>query len=245
MFYVLSLIFLMSGLMFVVGLMVGVGVGKQFGVRVQLSGSEFEKVAAHDGHGHDEGSSRAPASIVEKTGPVAGAQLRKAFRDSKQAALVEMSLMTAKVDAPKSVMDTRANVAVDQSEGRTPASAHEALPAAPTATAKVGAHGEPPKTVRNLFERSPSATEQFSPASGSFTIQIASYSTLEESSAKVRGLKAGGFAEAYAAPFKTKSGETWYRVAVGSFTSREYAKKIGDRLVKRKLASDFILRKID
>lgn len=94
-----------------------------------------------------------------------------------------------------------------------------------------------------LFERSPASVKSFSPVPGEHTVQVASYATEDEASARVKALIAAGASEAYYTTTKVR-GDTWYQVSVGSYKDAKWAKKTGDQLVRRQLASEYFVRKI-
>ena len=79
---------------------------------------------------------------------------------------------------------------------------------------------------------------------GSYTVQLASFATLDESDAMVKDLRKAGFLDAYNQEIAFKNGEKWHRVALGSYPNPVYARKMGERLRRRGLARDFIVRKI-
>ena len=97
--------------------------------------------------------------------------------------------------------------------------------------------------VAGLFERSPASVKAFAPIPGQSTIQVASYATEEEAIARVKILIGAGIADAYYS--KTKVGaENWYQVSVGTYRDAKWAKKIGERMIRRSLASEFFVRKV-
>jgi len=238
---VFILVVLLSGLMFSVGLWVGIG----------FSGGSA--VVAHNPtHGDEHGRTPAAVEGAEHAPPkaeVAGEELRKAFHDSKQKALTEVMVETADTATPKSILDNKAHQGVHSDWSRKPASAQvsdqegkalDKLRAEEEARKKVG----PAPKVTGLFERSPDAVKDFDPAPGTYTLQLASFATLDESVAMVRTLRKAGFLDAYTHEIKFKNGETWHRVAMGSYPNPVYARKMGERLRKRSLARDFIVRKV-
>lgn len=248
-FLVFVLFLLTSGMMFTLGVLVGHGMGARAGGAAPLSHSTETAMAGteHGEHGeHDEGK-RKPASIAnEKKQP--GQGLRKAFRDSKQEALVEMALRETTNDKPKSVLDAQAHMGSHADWDRKPAS--ESIPdpekeefeksrLAEEAREKDGV----PKSVKSLFERKPSAIDKFTPKPGAYTVQIASYSSTDEAEAKVTNLRKSGYNEAYTESVKVR-GETWYRVSVGSFVNDTWAQKEGKTLQRRGLANQYTVRQV-
>jgi cell division septation protein DedD len=238
---VFILVVLLSGLMFSVGLWVG----------FSFSGNhpELASTDSHADHGRSPASAEKPKKAVLKA-PVAGDELRKSFHESKQKALTEVVVESSSADTPKSILDTKAHQGVHSEWNRRPASANEVsedeakamdkIQAAERARKKEG----PPVKVSNLFERSPSAVKDFDPTPGSYTLQLASFATLDESAAMVRDLRKAGFLDAYTQEISFKNGEKWHRVAMGSYPNPVYARKMGERLRRRSLAKDFIVRKV-
>ncbi|MBS1984417.1 MAG: SPOR domain-containing protein [Bdellovibrionales bacterium] len=251
---VFSIFILVGGMTFILGVLVGHGLGaRDSGAAAHLSASTEKTMGEHGEHAvehvaeahHEEKSARKPASVEGAP----GSELRKAFRDSKQRALVEMALRDDVAARPRSVLDAEAHLAAHPEWSRKPSS----LPAPDTRSEEAEAARKRdedrekagvPSTVKHLFERKPSAIDAFSPKSGQFTIQIASYSTADESQSKVAELRRSGFNEAYMEPTKKKGGETWYRVNVGSFPNQDWANRTGQRLVRRGLSHDFVIRQV-
>jgi len=237
------LVLLLSGLMFSVGLWVGFS---------------FSGAPPHVAHGAaTEGHGRAPASEptvsptqAKSMAQDAGAGLRKSFHESKEKALTEVVMDSSHAaDSPKSILDTQAHQGAHGEWNRKPASAVvdaeenqkiDKLHVAEEARKKSGL----PSQVSGLFERSPSSVKDFEPAPGSYTLQLASYATLDESVAMVKELRKAGFLDAYTQEIKFKNGEEWHRVAMGSYPNPVYARKMGERLRRRSLAKDFIVRKV-
>ena len=243
---ILAIMFLVSSLMFTLGVMVGMGVPNSQ-IAVHGAPSEREPSVAHadsdHSKNHDNSEHRAPASVAaqakEKSAP--GSELKKAFRDSKQRALVDMNLREVPENKPQSIVDTEAYFESVGTRGRAPAS----VPEKKFGSKKNQVRGANPEAVKNLFERRPASKERFNTVAGQFTVQVGSYATSEESEAKVFQLRKSGFNDAYVQSVKTKKGETWYRVGVGSFRQAAYAKTTGEKLVKRKLSSDYFIRQIE
>lgn len=238
---VFILVVLLSGLMFSVGLWVG----------FSFSGNhpELATHTSHADHGRSPASAEKPKKAAVKA-PVAGEGLRKSFHESKQKALTEVVVESSDSETPKSILDTKAHHGVHSEWDRRPASsdgvsedeakAMDKIHAAERARSKEG----PPVKVSNLFERSPSAVKDFDPTPGSYTLQLASFATLDESASMVRDLRKAGFLDAYTQEISFKNGEKWHRVAMGSYPNPVYARKMGERLRRRSLAKDFIVRKV-
>lgn len=246
---VFILVVLLSGLMFSVGLWVGFSFS---GDHAEIASHE---TSSHDGQGEAAGPGRAPASTggehkkVAKKAVPAGDELRKAFHESKQTALAEVVVESATLTSPKSILDAKAHQGVHTEWDRKPSSieadpveveAHDKLLEQEEARKKAGIS---PK-VSNLFERSPDSIKDFDPTPGSYTLQLASFATLDESGAMVKDLRKAGFLDAYTQEIKFKNGEMWHRVAMGSYPNPVFARKMGERLRRRSLAKDFIVRKV-
>lgn len=247
-FLVLGIMFLVSSLMFTLGVMVGMGVPAPRSSFSAASSTEHSTVVSHNDEApsknHDHSEDRAPASTADHASlkKLPGAELKKAFRDSKQKALVEMTLRDTPDTQPKSIVDAQAHFEASGDSNRSPASVDEKK--------KDVKKGAPVKVansvaVKSLFERRPGSKDRFSPIPGQFTVQVGSYSTADESDAKVFELRKAGFNDAYVQSVKTKKGDVWYRVGVGSFTKSPWAKKIGERVVRRQLSSDFFVRQVE
>lgn len=196
---------------------------------------------------------RAPASaeeIVPEEKKQPGESLRQAFRDSKKEALGKAIVSLGDMRTPRSILDASAHTEANRQWDRKPASSPEDLKEAEeldkirekeAAKLKRG----PASKVKNLFERSPDAVADFSPAFGSFTVQVASFATKDEAHAMVRQLRKSGFLDSYSKKISFKSGEDWHRVAVGSYPNPIFARKVGNRVKKRGLTRDFIVRKVN
>lgn len=240
---VFVLVILLAGLMFSVGLWVGMGFSGTHG-----------PVAVH-GESTPEGHERAPASAegekhVETPKVVeAGEGLKKSFQESKQKALSEAVVGMQANETPKSILDVAAHKQTHKEWDRKPASS-EADEAEQAALNDLKEREDkrkregPPAKVKALFERSPDSVKDFDPVPGNYTLQIASFATAEESAAMVKQLRKAGFLDAYTQAISFKNGETWHRVAVGSYPNPVYARQMGDRIRRRGLSKDFIVRKV-
>jgi cell division septation protein DedD len=245
-----ALVLMLAGLTFTVGVIVGYG--------LKPSG-----VPTASGHEADSHGSRAPASVEKekrvsksdhaKSAPAegvpAGAGLKKAYSEAKQKSLLDATLREpTSAEVPKSIADTNAHLQATKRDNRSPASETEPesgnKTAADVKTPEV-APGPKGDVAKALFERSANSKDAFNPVSGSYTVQIASFASGDESRARVDRLRSQGFTDAYAQTVKLPNGETWYRVSVGSFPSPQWAKKTGEKLIKRKLASDFVIRQVN
>ncbi len=263
--FLLGLVFLVSSLMFCFGMLLGFGL-KNGNAPVEQAEHKGEHSDAHGSHGQG----RSPASTdgtpgsqsetkktkAEKIDNSPGARLRQDFKESKQRSLVEMNLRNTDAVQPKSLVDAKAHFAAHTDWNRNPGleKDKEAFSNQTSETAandrKVAGEEdetarEVPQGVKGLFERKPTSEDVFSPPPGTFTVQIASYATADESSAKIIDLRKKNFNEAYVQTVKLKNGETWYRVSVGAFPTSAWARKTGEKLVKQKLASDFVIRQVN
>ncbi len=239
---VFVLVVLLSGLMFSVGLWLGISMSSAHPEIAQLPTS-----SNHAG--------RKPSSVETSTekkvevAPRAGENLRKAFQESKQKALAEVMVEQSTSDVPKSILDSRAHQEEHSEWNRKPASVEPQVREEDSlgrlrdqeeARRKAG----PPGKVSSLFERSPDAIKDFDPKPGTYTVQLASFATYDESVALVKDLRKAGFLDAYTQEISFKNGEKWHRVALGSYPNPVYARKMGERLRRRGLAKDFIVRKV-
>ena len=229
-----GLISLLAGLMFTLGIVVGSGISRP-GTE---TASHHETAEDHASGDHAKvGTAKIPSDSTE---------LKKAFRDSKQKALLEMTLRGAKIGSsvPSSVSDAEAHFE-SEAGNRIPAKVEDADLSENTEK-KIAEERKITKdgNVKNLFERGPSSIHKFVPTPGAYTVQIASFSSGDESSAKVMELRKAGFTESYAHQINLKNSDVWYRVSVGSFPTPVWAKKTGENLVRRKLASDFLIRQV-
>lgn len=171
--------------------------------------------------------------------------IREAFVKSKQSALIEMQLRAKdRVPVGTSIADVDTFFREKQLKwGEAPKSEEKVeRSVASVAPAKVVAVVKK-EAAPGLFERAPASVKEFKPIPGQKTIQIASYATEEEAIARVKLLIEGGMSDAYYTKTKVHA-ETWYQVSVGSFADAAWAKKIGDRMVRRSIASEFFVRSI-
>jgi cell division septation protein DedD len=237
---VLALVLLLSTLMFSVGVFVGYGAGQSVVVKGGHP-AENAELAVHE----ETSKGRAPASVTDAD---AGERLKKNFADSKQRALMDFTDdQAAMVSEPPSIADSEAHFNSNKGWDRRPSSAEvsateklEKAVESEDARRKAG----PPTGVKTLFERSPSSIQGFEPTIGSYTVQVASFATADEAAAKVVDLRKAGMLDAYSQAVQFKNGETWHRVAVGSYPNPMWARKMGDRLVKRSLSRDFVVREV-
>jgi cell division septation protein DedD len=244
-----ALILMLAGLTFTVGVIVGYGL-KPKGTAT-VTNDEHSKTHGTRAPASEEKEKRThkvdhAKSAVAEAVP-AGAGLKRAYSEAKQKSLLDATLRELNSnEAPKSIADVKAHLEATKRDDRSPAS-ETSFESKPVVEAKKTEAVPGPKSdvSKSLFERSPNSKDSFNPVSGSYTVQIASFASGDESRARVDRLRVQGFPEAYAQTIKLPNGETWYRVSVGSFPSPQWAKKTGEKLIKRKLASDFVIRQVN
>jgi len=247
-----AMILLACGMMFSAGVLVG----RSFAPPdIAAHGHQDTHLANHGKSQSKKDAARAPASVsVVKDAAAPGQQLKKSFQESKQRALNESLVRESRSTEPKSVRDARAFKALqardtstlaglESTADRKPAS-QEDTQESPKSETKASSPAELPKNLKGLFERKPSSIENFEPVPGQFTVQVASYSTRDESQARVSLLRKSGFNDAYFQPIQVGS-ETWYRVAIGSFSTSENAQKVAEQVVRRRMATSFVVRRVD
>lgn len=100
------------------------------------------------------------------------------------------------------------------------------------------------KTPTPAAKTEPARTPTSLPPSvlGQFTVQVASYSTQNEADEYAKSLKDKGFS-AFVVPAEIR-GQTWYRVSVGAYSTREEARQSQQRLMKQADISSAIVQKI-
>lgn len=250
--WIFAIFLLTGGMMFSLGVLVGTGLGGGAAAHGEAAAGEHEE--AHEeaaGHKKEKKTAgRAPASqSAENVEP--GSGLRKAFRDSKQRALVDLALKESMSGAkPNSVVDNEAHLLAHSEWNRKPANSTDEVDQKDAEfnkalkSEKEREAAGVPGGIKHLFERKPSTKDIFTPKSGGYTVQISSYATIDEAEAKVGALRRAGFNEAYFEQVKVRGGEKWYRVSVGSFPNTEWANKMGQTLKRRALAQDFAVRQI-
>jgi cell division protein FtsN len=251
-----AMILLACGMMFSAGVLVG---RSSLGASAGGNGEPGHATGVHESEkkvhhatspSKKNAGSRAPASL-KSSASTPGSHLKKAFQDSKQKALNESLLRDGRSAEPKSVRDARAFQAVQNIDSKplAPVDSVARAPASQPEPMKSQAReatppAELPKNLKGLFERKPSSVENFEPIPGQFTIQVASYSTMDESQSRVALLRKSGFNDAYFKPIQVGA-DTWYRVAIGSFSSSDNAQKVADQVVRRRLATSFVVRRVD
>lgn len=170
--------------------------------------------------------------------------IRQAFVKSKQSTLVEMQLRAK--DSPSigtSLVDNEAYFREQKLKWGQVAEADHKTERGIASENSAPAAGSSKNSAPGLFERSPAAVKEFKPTPGKSTVQIASYATEDEAIARVRLLIANNVSDAYYTKARDGS-ETWYRVSVGNYVDAEWAEKVGKRLIRRDLASEYFVRKV-
>ncbi len=170
--------------------------------------------------------------------------IRESFVKSKQNALIESQLRSKdRAAIGTSIADTETYFREKKLKwGDVPKEIEKldrSIASESTKTSNVKVQSE----VAGLFERSPASVKSFEPIPGQATIQVASYATEEEAIARVKFLIAAGISDAYYSKTKV-SGESWYQVSVGSYKDATWAKKFGERMIRRSIASEFFVRKV-
>lgn len=226
---VLTVLVLVSGMTFAVGMLLGYGVGEQHAAKV-----------AQSTHGRDIASQHAV-----KEEDAAKLEIVEAYLESKQQALNELLNQQARRKDPKSIADAKAyfdskgedlsGVEGVESVARKPAAANE--------PAKVKS-GRVPAAVKSLFEPSVQDAQKFIPTSEEWTIQVASYPTYEQAYAKMLLLKKNKIHEAYVHKIKTAGGSSWHSLFVGSYKNKAWSNRVASRLKKRKLIRDYKIKKV-
>jgi hypothetical protein len=203
-------------------------------------------------------NSERPNSTIEALSPEAGAsgendwhtkkeiptEITESFVKSKQSALIETQLRTK--DRPSvgnSIADAETYFREKKLNWGEVPKELEKLDRSIASESTKPSLAEMKGEVAGLFERSPASVKSFSPTPGQMTVQVASYATEEEAIARVKLLIASGISEAYYSKTKV-SGENWFQVSVGSYRDAKWAKKMGERMIRRNIASEFFVRKV-
>lgn len=242
---------LSHGLLYVLGVLTGYGLNSDQIAHVVSDGHAEKSVAQHeDDHGADTkhgAATRSPASKNSDKKDDPGSALRKAFKESKQQAMNELVLRKGVPDSkPKSVNDIEAHLGSHSEWDRKPASVDvAAVTPEKEAPAKPAADSGTLKSVSGLFERKPQSIDNYSPRAGTYSVQVASFSTEDEAQAKVAELRKSGYDDAFVKSVTNESGTAWYRVGVGSYPTKQWAQKTGEKIIRRKLAHDYIVRQFN
>lgn len=241
---------LSHGLLYVLGVLTGYGLNSDQIAHVASEG-HGEKTLAHNDEAQGDESkhapSRSPASKGSEKKEEPGSALRKAYKESKQQAMNELVLRKGVPDSkPKSVSDIEAHLGSHSEWDRKPASI-DVVAATPEkeAPSKTVVESSNLKSVSSLFERKPTSVDNFSPRPGTFSVQVASFSTDDEAQAKVAELRKAGYDDAFVKSITNESGTAWYRVGVGSYPTKQWAQKTGEKIIRRKLAHDYIVRQFN
>ncbi len=245
---VIGLVVLLSGISFTLGVLFGYGLNAG---HVEHAGATSLTDLSHSlvDQSHDKNGKEEKKHVDDKPDPAS--TLRTAFRESKQQALNELALKEGTQDRPSSIADATAYLDQNPPLSRSPAAAEDDVDAedkkrndAAREEQAKRAEAGPPSSVKTLFERAPSSKDIFKPVPGTYTVQIASYPTQDESEAKLRILRQAGISDSYTLVIENQGGEKWYRVSVGAYPSPEWARKAGEGLIRRKLVADYLVREV-
>ena len=73
------------------------------------------------------------------------------------------------------------------------------------------------------------------------TIQVAASTSSEDAHRLIFNLKKKGVRNVYQVKTKRKSGETWYKIRVGRFNSKENARRFADQLINKKTIKNYFI----
>jgi hypothetical protein len=73
------------------------------------------------------------------------------------------------------------------------------------------------------------------------TFQVAAFSSLKQSRRFINALKKKGVRDVYQVKTKKKSGESWYKIRVGRFDSKENAQRFARQLIEQKTIKTYFL----
>ena len=73
------------------------------------------------------------------------------------------------------------------------------------------------------------------------TFQIAAFSSSQQARELINLLKKKGVRDVYQVRTKKKSGETWYKIRVGRFDSKENAQRFARQLIEQKTIKTYFL----
>jgi hypothetical protein len=73
------------------------------------------------------------------------------------------------------------------------------------------------------------------------TFQVAAFSSLKQARVFIDMLKKKGVRDVYQVKTKRKSGESWYKIRVGRFDSKENAQRFARRLIEQKAIKTYFL----
>ena len=74
-----------------------------------------------------------------------------------------------------------------------------------------------------------------------YTFQIAAFSSSQQARELINLLKKKGVRDVYQVRTKKKSGETWYKIRVGRFDSKENAQRFARQLIEQKTIKTYFL----
>lgn len=223
-----TILLLLCGMTFALGLLLGFGAGEHHGVEVATKGHERHLASVEDLHTQKE---EAKLEIVQ------------AYKESKQSALNELLTQQARRKEPKSIADARAYFdALGQEISELDDSKVKRAPAEEEQSSKQ--NNRVPAAVKSLFEPSVADAQKFIPTSDEWTIQVASFPTGDQAYAKMLGLKKNKIHDAYIRKIKTEGGSTWHSLFVGSYKDKAWAGRMAMRLKKRRLIRDYKLKKV-
>lgn len=171
--------------------------------------------------------------------------IREGFVKSKQNALIESQLRSKdRVSVGTSIADAEEYFSQKKLKwGEAPAEVQKMDRSVASEETPAPVVAQKKSLSSALFERSPASVEEFKPVPGQLTVQVASYATQEEAVARVKVLISAGASDAYYTKNIIK-GEMWYQVMVGSFKEEKWAKHQGEQLVRRRMASEYFIRKV-
>ena len=226
----------------------------------EMKGEETRKVASEDGHQGDTASSKVPAPAVPTKDPKAekAAMAEKAAPKAEKAAVAEKPAPKAEKAAPvtekpapkvekavaKEAPAPAKEAAVAKAEKAAPAGKPD-LSAAQKAAERVANNAAPAEPAKAAPEaRVPSSLPKTVGISGDveFTVQVASYPTMDAAKESANDLVKKGFP---AFPVEAVvNGKTWYRVSVGSFKSQKEASAYRAQLIKQNNIPSAIVQRI-
>ena len=73
------------------------------------------------------------------------------------------------------------------------------------------------------------------------TLQVAASTSSKDAYRLIANLKKKGVRNVYQVKTKRKSGETWYKIRVGRFDSKENARRFADQLINKKTIKNYFI----
>ena len=73
------------------------------------------------------------------------------------------------------------------------------------------------------------------------TLQVAASTSSKDANRLIANLKKKGVRSVYQIKTKRKSGETWYKIRVGRFDSKENARRFADQLINKKTIKNYFI----